>query len=46
VFFEAKSAELIAIYTKADAPQRVAAMNILNDADPANGLKYQALQKN
>lgn len=45
VFFSAKSAELIAIFTKADAQQRVNAMNILNAADPANGLKYQALQK-
>jgi hypothetical protein len=45
VFFTAKSSEFIAIFTKADAPQRVNAMNILNAADPANGLKYQALQK-
>ena len=45
VFFTAKSAELIAIFSKADGPQRVNAMNILNAADPANGLKYQALQK-
>ena len=45
VFFTAKSGEFISIFTKADAPQRVAAMNILNAADPANGLKYQTLQK-
>jgi len=45
IFFEAKCTEFIAIFTKADGPQRVNAMNILNAADPANGLKYQALQK-
>ncbi len=45
VFFTAKNAELIAIFSKADGPQRVNAMNILNAADPGNGLKYQALQK-
>jgi hypothetical protein len=45
VFFTAKSAELISIYTKADPQDRLQAMNILNQADPSNGLKYQALQK-
>ncbi len=46
VFFTAKSDELVAIYAKADAQERTDAMNILNLADPSNGLKYQTLQKN
>jgi uncharacterized protein DUF4835 len=46
VFFTAKSDEFIALFSKADPQQRVAAMNILNQVDPSNGLKYQALQKN
>jgi hypothetical protein len=46
VFFTAKSAELIEIYSKADPQEKLAAVNILSQADPANGLKYQALQKN
>jgi hypothetical protein len=46
VFFTAKCDELISIFSKADPQQRVAAMNVLNKVDPANGLKYQALQKN
>jgi hypothetical protein len=46
VFFTAKSDEFISIFSKADPQQRIQAMNILNKADPANGLKYQALQKN
>ncbi len=46
VFFTAKSDELVSIFAKADGQQRVAAMNVLNQVDPSNGLKYQALQKN
>ena len=46
VFFTAKSDEFISIYTKAESQERIQAMNILNQADPANGLKYQALQRN
>jgi hypothetical protein len=46
VFFTAKCDELVAIFTKADSQERLAAMNTLSQADPANGLKYQALQKN
>jgi len=45
VFFTAKSAEFISIFSKADQQVRVQAMTILGQADPANGLKYQALQK-
>jgi len=44
-FFTAKSDELVSIFSKADPQDRVQAMNILNQADPANGLKYQTLQK-
>jgi len=44
-FFTAKSDELVSIFSKADPQDRVQAMNILNQADPANGLKYQSLQK-
>jgi len=44
-FFTAKSDELVSIFSKADPQDRVQAMNILNQADPANGLKYQWLQK-
>jgi hypothetical protein len=45
LFFTAKSDELIGLFTKADPQQRIQAMNILNQVDPANGLKYQAAQK-
>jgi hypothetical protein len=45
VFFTAKSNELISIFAKSDSQDRLAAMNILSQADPANGLKYQTLQK-
>ncbi len=46
VFFTPKCDELISIFSKADPQQRIAAMNVLNKVDPANGLKYQAAQKN
>jgi hypothetical protein len=45
IFFTAKSDELVSIFTKTNAQERLQAMNILSQADPANGLKYQALQK-
>ncbi|MCR8558412.1 DUF4835 family protein [Mucilaginibacter sp. BJC16-A38] len=45
VFFTAKSDEFVSIFAKTDPQDRVAAMNILSQADPANGLKYQTLQK-
>ena len=45
VFFTAKSDELVAIFSGADAPDRVKAYNILIDADPGNGNKYAPLQK-
>jgi hypothetical protein len=46
IFFTAKSDELISIFAKADASDRLQALDILSKADPANGLKYQTLQKN
>ncbi|WP_448700643.1 DUF4835 family protein [Mucilaginibacter sp. AW1-3] len=46
LFFTAKSDEFVSILS-ADSPQeKVAAYNILMGADPSNGNKYQALQKN
>jgi hypothetical protein len=44
VFFTAKSDELSAILTKADNGDRIQAMNLLLQADPGNGNKYQTLQ--
>lgn len=46
VFFTAKSDELVSIFSKADTPERLQAMNILTQADPGNGNKYGQLQKN
>ena len=46
VFFTAKSDEIISILSKASSQDKVQAMNLLSQADPANGIKYQALQKN
>lgn len=45
VFFNAKDDELISIFMPASGPERMEAMNTLSKADPANGNKYQALQK-
>jgi len=45
VFFSAKSDELVSIFSKADAQDRIQAMNTLTQADPADGNKYSALQK-
>jgi len=44
IFFTAKSDELTAILTKADNGDRMQAMNLLLQADPGNGNKYQTLQ--
>lgn len=46
LFFTAKTNELINLFTGADSQQRLTAFNILSQADPANGPRYQALQKN
>ncbi|MFD2144847.1 type IX secretion system protein PorD [Mucilaginibacter antarcticus] len=45
-FYAAKADELVAIYANTEPQPRLEAMNILSKADPANGIKYQALQKN
>jgi hypothetical protein len=45
IFYTAKSDELVSIYTKAEPDDRLQAMNLLLQADPANGNKYQTLQK-
>jgi hypothetical protein len=45
IFFAAKSDELVSIFSAADSPTRLEAMNLLIQADPGNGMKYQALQK-
>ncbi len=46
VFFTAKSDELLQVLSKANAQERQQAYQTLSTADPANGTKYQALQKN
>jgi len=45
VFFTAKADELVSIYTRASSADKIAAMNILLQADPADGDKYNTLQK-
>jgi hypothetical protein len=45
IFYTAKSDELVSLYSVADPQERIQAMNILVQADPANGNKYQTLQK-
>jgi hypothetical protein len=46
VFFAAKADELVSIYGHTEPQPRIDALNILQRVDPANGIKYQALQKN
>lgn len=46
LFFTAKEDELVGIYSGAPQAEKMAAFNILMQADPSNGPKYQALQKN
>ena len=43
-FFTAKNNELVSIFSNASPQDKMAAMNILSLADPANGNKYQALK--
>jgi hypothetical protein len=45
VFFTAKADELVSIFAKGDLQEKNQAMNVLNQADPSNGNKYQALQR-
>lgn len=45
LFFTAKDDELIGVFSGAPTQERLNAFNILMQADPANGPRYQALQK-
>jgi len=45
IFFSAKSDELVSIFSGSSPQERIQAMNILIQADPSNGIKYQVLQK-
>jgi hypothetical protein len=46
LFFTAKAEELVGLYSGAPSTEKMAAYNLLVKADPANGPKYQVLQKN
>lgn len=45
VFFTAKADELVSLYAHTEPQPRIDALNIFTQADPANGNKYQELQK-
>ena len=45
VFFSAKADELVSLFSNAGLQEKNQAMNVLSAADPANGNKYQLLQK-
>jgi hypothetical protein len=46
LLFTAKSDEFVSVFSIADPQTRVKAYNILSEADPSNGNKYQVLEKN
>lgn len=46
LFFTAKSDELVSIYGGANPQEKQQVANLLLQADPSNGTKYQALQHN
>jgi hypothetical protein len=46
IFFSAKGDELISIFSKGDNREKTDAVNILSQADPANGNKYLQINKN
>ncbi|RYY34423.1 MAG: DUF4835 family protein [Sphingobacteriaceae bacterium] len=46
MFYTTKSNELVSIFSKASAQEKASAFNILTQADPSNGMKYQTLQGN
>jgi hypothetical protein len=46
VFFTAKCDEFVSVFSAASPQEKVSVMNMLSAADPSNGIKYQALQKN
>ena len=43
IFFFAKADELVNVFSMAFPEQKTRAVNILNELDPANGTKYQAI---
>ena len=45
-FFTAKNNELVSVLSNASQQEKLQAMNLLSQADPANGNKYQALKAN
>lgn len=45
VFFSAKADEIIDIFSKGDPMERTKIYNVMVDADPANGSKYEELKK-
>ncbi len=45
-FFQAKSAELINVYSKSDMTERTIAVQLLSVLDPINGDKYKQIGKN
>ena len=45
MFFNAKSDEIVNIYSGAFPDEKAKAVNILSEADPANGAKYQDILK-
>ena len=45
IFFTAKSDEIINILSSADPQDRIKAFSVLSVIDPANSLKYEALNK-
>jgi hypothetical protein len=45
VFFDAKSDELVNIFTKSFPDERNRVVAILNECDPSNGSKYEKILK-
>ena len=45
VFFDAKSDELVQIFSKSFPDERNRVMGILNEVDPSNGSKYDKIAK-
>jgi hypothetical protein len=46
IFFFTKADEMVNIFSMAFPEQKTRAVNLLNEVDPANGSKYQAILKN
>ena len=45
IFFDAKSDELVNIFSKSYPDERNRVMTILNEVDPSNGSKYEKINK-